>query len=277
MPHPGPRAFGLPFALSLLLPAFPLLAAEPAPDAPWALARNLDLTGADDAVASLARSAPGDARLAVAHAGGLLARQPRTAGNIAEARAILETVVAAAPAAGTDDQRPLARYLIARIDHDHLDTPDIAAARAGYEALRRDFPGHLLAERSAVHLGFILAYQTPGATGVAAAPAIETLLASVSAPAARRELHILLGRLHARADDAASALPHYQAARAIPCETPHRDGDIELSIATLASRLGHHELAARHYLAFAEARPIDARAGTARRLANEALAAAARQ
>lgn len=271
------RASALPFALVLLSPAASpsALAATPAPD-PWTLARNLDLGAAASTLEELHEADPADARLAIAHAAGLLARQPRTSRNVADARTLLEKTAAIAPSRDTKDWRPLARFLIARIDHDHLDTPDIPRARAGYEALRRDYPGDPVAEQAAVHLGFILAYQTPSRTPLEATPELEALLAATHAPSAVRDLHILLGRIHARADAPADALPHYQAALAIPSETPHRDGDIELAVATLASRLGRHELAARHYLAFAESRPVDARAGTARRLATEALAAARR-
>lgn len=257
-----------------------ICSAKPAAD-PWVAARNLDFTAAADGFARLHAAAPADPRLAVAHASGLLARQPRTSGNIATARAVLERVAATAPASSPGTAAPpaadphiLAAYLLARIEHEHLDSPRPEAARAAYEALRRAHPGHPLADHAAVHLGFLLVETDPGA---AAITPLEALLASVELPAARRELHLLLGHVFIRRlDDTAAALTHYQAARRIGSKMPGRAPDLDLAIATLAGRIGDHALAAVHYRAFAEARPRDTRADTAHRLAAEAADAAAR-
>ncbi len=274
MSHPALR----PLLVLACLPSV-LFAVAPAPD-PWTEARDFEFTAAAEKFARLHAGAPADARIAVAHAAGLLARQPRTAGNIADARAVLERVVATAGSApgatAVNDPHVLAAYLLARIDHEHLDTPRPEAARAAYETLRRDHPGHPLADHAAVHLGFLLVEADPSAASAAIAP-LEALLATVGLPAARRELHLLIGHLLIRRlDDPAAALPHYQAARRIGSEMPGRDPDLDLAIATLAGRTGDHALSAAHYLAFADARPRDTRAHTARRLAAEAAAKTAR-
>jgi hypothetical protein len=185
------------------------------------------------------------------------------------ARALLER--AAASPSAPDDLRALAAYLLARINHEHLNTPRLDLARATYEALRRDFPAHPLADQAGLQLALIAAYQTPDLTPANSVAPITALLETIRFPAARREIHILLGRLHERErGEAVEALAHYRAAREIGCHTPGRDGELDLMIGTLAARLGQGQLAANHYLAFAAARPTDVRAFTARRLAAEA-------
>jgi hypothetical protein len=268
----------LAFPLALALSAFAVpAAAATEPDlAPWDAARNYDFNRAAVRFQELQTTAPDDLRLAVSHAAALLARQPRTQGNIQAARAELQKILAA-PASATDsrDHRALAAYLVARIEHDHLDAGTPESARAAYEALRREHPGHPLADHAAVHLGFLL---TEGAHRVAKPAAaqvaeLEELLGTVVLPGARRELHLLIGHVALRRlDDDALALPHYRAALEVGAGLAGRDADLTLSVATLASRTGDHALAAAHYRAFAEARPRDTRAHTALRLAAEATA-----
>ncbi len=269
------------FLIPLILVPFvalPGLGASTLAD-PWVEARNLNFSAAAESLEHLHRATPDDARVTVALAAALLARQPRTEGNIIEARALLERAARLTNAAATPadaDQRILAAYLVARIDHDHFETPRLDSARSGYESLRLAHPGHPLADQAALQLGYILAYQTPGLAAPDAVAPLEALLASVQSANARRELHLLLARLHVRTlrNDAA-ALPHFQAARGLCSLANNRDSELDLMIGTLAARLGQGSLAARHYLAFADANPQEVRAQTARRLAAEALASAA--
>jgi hypothetical protein len=264
-------------ALSLLCFALPFntWAAQPPVD-PWQAARNLDFDSAAKRLDQLGDAQPADLRITVARAASLLARQPRTEANVREARAILDRASASTGPAAEADLRALAAYLVARIDQDHLDTPDLAAARTGYSALRREYPAHPLADQAALQLAYILAYQTPGTTPAESVAGIEALLGSVGLDAPRRELHLLLARILVRElKNDAAALPHLAAARAIGCLTAHRDYELDLMIATIAARLGQGPLASRHYLAFADARPRDVRAPTARRLAAEAVSGTA--
>lgn len=239
---------------------------------PWAAALNLDYNTAAATLEKQHARNPGDPRLAIAYAASLLVREPSTAGNVALARTTLETVLASL-APGDSEHRPLTLYLLGRIAHDHQDPARLHDAIARYEQLRHEHPGHPLADQAAVHLGLIHALQLPPPDLPTAIAQVETLLANVSAPAARRELHHLLAHLHWHGrGDAASALTHYLAGRAIGFEAPYRNGEIDLTIAGLARELGRDDLAARHYLAFAEANPRDGRTQTARRLAAEAAA-----
>jgi tetratricopeptide (TPR) repeat protein len=247
-----------------------LLAGEKAE--PWSAALNLDYNTAAATLEKQHAHSPDDPRLATAHAASLLVREPSTSANVALARTTLETVLAAF-APDDSEHRPLALYLLGRIAHDHQDPPRLDDAIAHYEQLRREHPGHALADQAAVHLGLIRALQLPPPEFQTAVTQVETLLAAVVTPAARRELHHLLAHLHWHGrGDAVAALPHYLAGRAIGFEAPYRNGEVDLTIAGLARDLGRDDLAARHYLAFAEANPRDGRAQTARRLAAEATA-----
>lgn len=258
---------GIPPLLRFTLPLL-LLWARPLPAAdPWQAALNLDYTTAATEFEGRLAADPDNLRLTNARAASLLVQQPRTAANLETARGLFESVLARATA-GDREQRALALYLLARLDHEHVAPPRLEAARSRYEQLRREHSGHPLADQAAVHLALLLAFQTPGATPEQAVAAVTALLAECTSPAARRELHHLLAHIHWRVlRDAAAALPHYLAGRAIGFETPYRNSELDLTIAGLAAGLGRHELASRHYLAFVEANPRDARAPTARRLA----------
>ena len=263
----APRLF-----LSGLALAPALVFAEPAPSdfAPWDAALNFDFNAASALFAERHVAAPDDARLALAHAGTLLARQPRTNANVAEARATVARVLAAPAGAVAADHHALALYLEARIAHDHLAEPDLPVARAGYDRLRQTHPDHPLADHAAVHLAIILLQQTPGLGFEERRDGLAALASSVRAPSAKRELLFLLGRLHwDERGDAASALDPLLAARAFGYESPARNGEVDLFIADLAARAGRPALAERHFLAFADAYPRDTRANTARRLAAE--------
>lgn len=268
----------LAISLALALSAVAGRADAPAgPDlAPWDAARNYDFNRAVDRFQELQTAAPDDLRLAVSRAAALLARQPRTQGNIEAARTGLRKILATPPSVtASRDHHALAAYLLARIEHDHLDAGTPESARAAYEILRREHPGHPLADHAAVHLGFLLTESAhrdakPAAAQVAE---LEELLATVELPGARRELHLLIVHVALRRlDDEALALRHSRAALGIGTGLAGRDADLTLSVATLAARTGDHALAAAHYRAFAEDRPRDTRAHTALRLADEATA-----
>ena len=270
----------MPFAPRLFLsclalaPAFVLAEPVPSESAPWDAALNFDFNAASALFAERHAGAPDDARLALAHAGALLARQPRTNANVIGARATVARVLAAPEGTVAPAHHALALYLEARIAHDHLAEPDLPAARAGYALLRQTHPDNPLADHAAAHLAIILLQQTPGLDFEARRDGLADLVAAVRAPSAKRELLFLLGRLHwEERGDAASALEPLLAARALGFESPARDGEVDLFIAELAARAGRPALSARHYLAFADAYPRDTRSHTARRLAAEQTSA----
>jgi hypothetical protein len=279
LPAPGtflvlPRLLGcyrILIAITGLISASATFADEPLRD-PWQAARNLDYKAAADTLARQYEAKPGDSRITCAYAASLLVREPVTAANVEQARSLLGGVIAQAP---SDDPqyRPLALYLSARLDQDHVSPVRLDAAQAQYEQLRREYPTHPLSDEAAVQLGFLRALQLPSIDPVKVVAMVEELLATVSTPAARRELHHLIAYLHWQVrHDAAAALPHYIAGREIGFETPYRNSELDLTIAGLAQEIGRNTLAAQHYRAFAKANPGDTRTQTALRLAAEAQA-----
>ncbi|MCU0793874.1 MAG: hypothetical protein MUE42_13710 [Opitutaceae bacterium] len=263
-------------SLIVCAPPAAFAATAEAESAPWDAALNFEFNEASDRFAERHVAAPDDARVTLAHAATLLARQPRTQANVNTARALVERVLAAPGGSVAPDHHALALYLRTRIIHEHEARPDLAAARAGYEELRRLYPAHPLADHAAVHLAILLLHQTPGIDFEARRAGLEALVETAHAPSARRELLYLLGRLHwdERAD-AAAALSPLIAARELGYEAPARNGEVDLFIADLAARAGRPELSARHFLAFVHAYPRDTRTGTAKRLAAEQSALAA--
>lgn len=253
----------------LCLLASPLLRSE-SERTPWDNALNFDYNTASQTLAHLHANSPDDGRLALAHAAVLLARQPRTNANIQRARAL---TAARVEVETNPSLRARALLLLARIDHDHLPSPDLPSATSLYHQLRRDHPDSPLADHAAVHLALIAIYQSPDLTPSATLDTLSPLLASIQAPSARRELLQLTAFVHlSRLNQPADALPLLLEGRALGYEAPLRNGDFDLLIADSAQRARQPALAARHYLAFADANPRDVRAGTARRLAAEALA-----
>lgn len=278
MPLPfGSIVFTPPLLCRLAAGWLILACASHAETDPWQAAQNLDFNAAAESLDGLHTSAPDDARVACAYASSLLVRDPVTAKNVTRARDLFEALLVRLPDSDTR-YRPLALYLLGRIAHDHVEPARLDEARVRYEQLRLEYPHHPLADQAAVHLGFILALQPTPDDPAQAVTVVEALLKTVSTSASRRELHHLLAHLHWQVrGNAAAALPHYLAGRAIGFEAPYRNGEVDLTIAGLASEIGRHALAAEHYLAFAEANPRDARTQTARRLAAEALARHAAQ
>lgn len=247
-----------------MLTGLPLAAQPPRTSNPWQNALAFDYNVAAESFAELHAANPADRRVAIAYAASLLVKQPRTARNIRLARDLLLK----ASQGPTDDaaNTALARYLLARVELDHLDPSQPDQARARLEQLRRDHPDHPLADHAAVQLAHLAAFSS-SSPDAAAVPAIETLLSSVRTPEAARDLHQLLGSLQLRQLRApAVALPHFIAARAVGFEQPLRNAESDLAIANLARETGDTALARRHYAAFLSAAPRDIRADTVRRL-----------
>jgi len=254
------------FALS---PPPQLRAAEESETDPWQNALNVDYTTASRKLEKLHKEDPSDMRIAVAYAAALLARDPVTQGNVLKSRSLLMDLVSALPTSETQ-YRPLALYLIGRIDQDHIEPERLDSAREFYEQLRREYPGHELADHGTVQLALLVAMQAPDARLEDAAAKVEAFLPTVTADHAKRELHSIAGNLHWHVhQDAAAALPHLIAGRELNYEAFSRNSEVDIMIAGLAREIGLGELAAKHYRRFAAAVPRDTRVYTALRLARE--------
>lgn len=243
---------------TLLAPLLACATPEPATADPWAAALSLDYNGAAAGFAAAHASAPDDPRLGLAHAASLLIRQPRREANILRARELAESAAALSPATAGD--LPLAaRYLLARIYHDHLTTPRPDRARELYEALRSEHPGTVWADRAIMQLALLATF----APDLDSLPRLETLLTEVASAPARAELLWLIGRARLAAGHTpAAVLDAWLPARAIGFTSPLRDAELDLSIASLATEAERPDLAREHYRSFLSAHPRDPRAAT---------------
>ncbi|MFH1496836.1 MAG: hypothetical protein ABII82_03325 [Verrucomicrobiota bacterium] len=266
-PRPQRNPLGA-LASGLLLALVPLTA-FPAPDPdPWADGLGFNNPAAIQHFRKLREAAPADTRLMLGQASALLGRQPETAANIERAAALLRTVNSDRDALAS--HRATARYLLGRIAQDHLASPDLNAAHEHYRSVMRDFPEHPLAGEAAVNLGYLLRWRTPALPPVEIDEGLTKLLAEVTTPAARRELLFLLGEVRrGELKDKAGAREALLSARKIGFETPGRNGDIDLLIASLSTDLGDPATAITHYRAFLHDYPRDNRATTVRILASE--------
>jgi hypothetical protein len=87
----------------------------------------------------------------------LLNEPPVTNGKIEKAELILRGLVSS----GTDETTALyARYLLARILHQHRETP-VAEIEAAYRAVIQAAPASAVAQVAASHLALVLLYQRP--------------------------------------------------------------------------------------------------------------------
>lgn len=235
---------------------------------PWELGLAFETAASHDAFAALHGAEPDSPRVRLGLACALLAREPRTQGNVLRADALLAGVGAGA----TRDERVLARFLRARIAQGHARPADPAAAERLFAALLADEAGHPVAEQGGVKL-LLLQTTRPGTPPAEAIAEAEATLARLTHPDARRNGHEVLARAHLRAGSAADALRHWRAVRAIGSRNAARDALADLRIAELARELGDRALAVRRYRAFADARPRDNRLGTIRALVADLEAA----
>jgi tetratricopeptide (TPR) repeat protein len=128
----------------------------------------------------------------------LLMRQPKTAGNVERAANALGALAAAEP----DSELGIgARYYLGRIEQTHRVTPDPAAARRIFSELVADHPAHELAQQAVVKLAILDLYEPlPETTRRARFDAFVEKAATLSYPAARRDLHLLLADTAQRFD-----------------------------------------------------------------------------
>jgi len=242
----------------------------PPVEPPWQDVLTTNYTLASDKLEKLYEADPRNARYAVAYAASLLSRDPTTRANVRKAHSILIKKVSDLPVSETE-HRPLALYLLARIEHDHVEPVRFDTARGFYEQLRKEYPDHPLADQAAVQMLLLMRLSLPEERWGEVAAKLEETIPTVRTDSARRQLHAMGVNLYeekAILDDA-GVLRHLLAGRQVRTASLYGDAQVDLHIAGLARKLGMKELAAKHYLAFAEALPRDTRAYTARRFAKE--------
>ncbi|EIP99800.1 hypothetical protein OpiT1DRAFT_04331 [Opitutaceae bacterium TAV1] len=232
-------------------------AASAPPDTPTAAAARFDFNTAlfllRNAGAHLPAAAPADRLL---YAGALLNAQPRSDARIAEALAIARSVDA-----------PEARFLEARILHEHTEPRQPQAAAALYEQLTvlPGFADNPLVRRALVPLALIRLYETPGLSRDERLASAETLLPLATHPPVARDLRYLIGRtlLEWRLD-LPRAREHLRAARQIGFSQQPRQISLLVTLGQLAEETGDTALAIDCYRDFLRLTARDSRADTIR-------------
>lgn len=132
----------------------------------------------------------------------LLMRQPKTAGNVDRAAAMLSELAAAEP----DSEIGIgARYYLGRIEQTHRITPDPVAARQIFQELIAAHPAHAYAQQAVVKLAIIDLYdRVPAQTRRERFDALAEQAPGLSDPIARRDLYMLLADTVQRFDYAPS-------------------------------------------------------------------------
>jgi hypothetical protein len=184
-------------------------------------------------------------------AAALLNSQPRTEGNVNEARRILSKI--AAESAGSEEAI-LAEYLLARILQLHQSPPDPRAAAQAYQNLHRAHPGHPLAEQAAVKYAMLELYElAPDAELPVRFGQMEDLGATLRTPAAIRDFQYLLA--NARTDtqvETRKITANLLAADAQGFSRPATQANVWMRIAQFAHADGNSDVATRYAEKFIE-------------------------
>ncbi|MDF3057276.1 MAG: hypothetical protein K0R17_1491 [Rariglobus sp.] len=184
----------------------------------------------------------------------LLAKQPRTQGNVAEAESLLASVED-----GTDEAAISARYLRARVAEVHLFEPDYPRAAERYEALIAAVPEHPVAQAAMVKLLRLRVYYL-AADPITALRDAESWGERFTDAGARRDYHVIMARsLIFFGQDRARALVHLRAAERAGFVLSGNEADALVAVGELARELGDSRLARESFNRFLERHPRDQR------------------
>ncbi len=227
---------------------------------------------AGEAAAAAADFARGEGREArVGRAAALLAAQPRTAATLERARTLLEGVVEEQL---HDDWAVMAEYLLARWHQAHALQPDPAEGERRLLALLEARAGHPWADAAAPKLAIAwFAAERDAAEFARREERFAEILERVRDPAARRDARLVWADAALRlGPDHARALPHFRAlAEEAEALRPSLRARVLFQVAESAAALGLGEEAVEGWRRFAREFPHDARAGEARRRAEEMI------
>ena len=180
----------------------------------------------------------------------LINLQPKTDANLDRAESLLHALVADDP---PDDLSVAARYYLARIPHVHRTRPDTARALAAYREIIALGSPHPLAQRAVVLAGLLSLHEPRlGAEERAARHArVAADAASLDAPSARRDLHLILADVALRHDlGDETVLHHLLAADTAGIARAVTRRDTWLRTAEIARRSGRTEIAVLYYRRF---------------------------
>ncbi len=244
----------------------PAAAGAPAPlTAAWQDAAERLVNDANQAFAQ-AQPAPGANALEreMGEAVTLLNVQPRTEGNVARARAMLEKAAREAPAG---EVSIFANYFLARVHESYEEPAEPDQARLIYRELIERYSGDSLAENSAARLVLMDLYANiPAHERSRRFVALEKLGAQLKSADGRRDYHLNMGNAYIDFEGSrASAIAHFLAAEAEGITHREVEAATWIAIGELARAEGRTSLARRYYGKFLAKYPRDNRHYTIQR------------
>lgn len=225
----------------------------------------MNANDAQQVFATTEKAQPANRTARFGHAVSLLAVQPRTPSNTAQATQIFEALRSEN---ANDDAGIGAMFYLARIRQLHSFTPDRQAAVSAYRALLTAHPEHYYAQLAVPKLALLLLYDdVPPTEWEHRVSEIAALIPRLSLPAAQRDTRLVLAdafiKLHR---DHARAYPLITACLEANLITrvPHLN-TLLLQAGESARMLGKDAETIAHYRRFLEEFPRDSRADEIRR------------
>ena len=225
----------------------------------WEGIRMLQFNPSHGVFTELVDRDPDDREALFGQAIALLNVQPRTEGNVDEARRILHTLKAED---GTDFFGAGARFFLARIEQAHLDPPDTSSAVRRLRDLADDLPDAIWGQLAMLKAAPALLYE-PGIDADERARRFEELQTraqDIILDWVRRPFHVIMAQASLDFDRTPEeALDHLLAADPENLIRWQMRADAYVQIGEIARELGRTELARAYYRKFHDEFPRDYR------------------
>ncbi len=189
-----------------------------------------------------ARSTGNERLRAYARALGQLHAQPFSEENALLAKATFDALFQSNP----NDQVGLASaYYLVRINHKHLDEPDLEAARSGYRYLFDSYPARFFGELAFLKYLLIELYDNESDKEPAQRiAALEIMGRQLTIPDMKRGYHRAIGEAYLGYElSNEKAYEHLKAAYELTSSVPETQVELMLTVAELAESLGEKDVA----------------------------------
>ncbi|HCR28883.1 MAG TPA: hypothetical protein DIV79_02550 [Opitutae bacterium] len=169
-------------------------------------------------------------------------QEPKEEANTMRAKKLLDHLF---EINGNDDVGLASAYYLARINHKHLEEPDLESARLGYRYLYETYPGRFFGELAFLKFILVELYEGDSKDGLEKRlMELEQRGEKLTIPEMRRGFHRSMGeayRVFELSDE--KAYIHLKAAYDIEAPVPETQTELMLSVAELAEAMGHIDVA----------------------------------
>lgn len=209
----------------------------------WQLEALLLYNSGSPGVNELRARSTGNLRLGrYAQALELLFKEPKEEANTLRAKKLLDHLF---EINGNDDVGLASAYYLARINHKHLDEPDLESARLGYRYLFETYPGRFFGELAFLKFILVELYEGDSKDGIEKRlMELEKRGGKLTIPEMRRGFHRSMGeayRVFELSDT--KAYEHLKAAYELKAPLPETQIELMLSVAELAEAMGEFDVA----------------------------------